>query len=167
MYICKLGFFIKGLVLVLIWSLFIFTGCAEDEKKINNIGAGPTIEEMGNHNKDKDKDRVEVIEDAIRMSETIMASLNSIEDVETAIVFINHEAVLVALKLNYGVELSKDLKENIEAKIYEIYPEAKTVAMSNDEYVYESISKLLKSYKENDQLGEFIKDLKEIIQDLK
>lgn len=160
----KNGYLLKSLLLILIINLFIFTGCNEQKKKSDSVGSGPTIEDMGNSNFDKDKD--EVIKDAIKMSEGIMLRLNDITGVTTSTVFINHEAVLVALKLDDGVELSPKLREEIEQNVYKIYPEAKTIAVSDDDYVYESIDKLLRSYKENDPVGELLKDLQEILKKL-
>lgn len=160
----KNGYLLKSLLLILIINLFIFTGCNEQTEKSDSVGAGPTIEDMGNSNLDKDKD--EVIKEAIRMSEGIMLRLNDITGVTTSMVFINHEAVLVALKLDDGVELSPELREEIGQNVYKIYPEAKTIAISDDDYVYESMDKLLRSYKENDTLGELLKDLQEILRRL-
>lgn len=157
-------FLLKSLLLIFSINLFMFTGCNEQGDKSDSVGAGPTIEDMGNTNINKDKD--EVIKDAIRMSEGIMLRLNDISGITTSMVFINHEAVLVAVRLEDGVELSTELHEDIEEKVYEIYPEAKTIAISDDEYVYESIDKLLRSYKENDPVGELLKDLKEILNKL-
>lgn len=158
------GFLLKSLLLIFIINLFMFTGCNEQGDKSDSVGAGPTIEDMGNTNINKDKD--EVIKDAIRMSEGIMLRLNDISGITTSMVFINHEAVLVAVRLEDSVELSTELHDAIEEKVYEIYPEAKTIAISDDEYVYESIDKLLRSYKENDPVGELLKDLKEILNKL-
>lgn len=157
-------FLLKSLLLILIINLFMVTGCNEQGDKSDSVGAGPTIEDVGNTNIDKDKD--EVIKDAIRMSEGIMLRLNDISGITTSMVFINHEAVLVAVRLEDSVELSTELHVAIEEKVYEIYPEAKTIAISDDEYVYESIDKLLRSYKENDPVGELLKDLKEILNKL-
>lgn len=157
-------FLLKSLLLILIINLFMVTGCNEQGDKSDSVGAGPTIEDVGNTNIDKDKD--EVIKDAIRMSEGIMLRLNDISGITTSMVFINHEAVLVAVRLEDSVELSTELNVAIEEKVYEIYPEAKTIAISDDEYVYESIDKLLRSYKENDPVGELLKDLREILNKL-
>lgn len=157
-------FLVKCLLLILTINLFMITGCNEQGDKSDSVGAGPTIEDMGNANIDKDKD--EVIKDAIRMSEGLMFRLNDISGITTSMVFINHEAVLVAVRLEDGIELSTELRDVISKEVYEIYPEAKTIAISDDEYVYKSIDKLLRSYKENDPVEELLKDLKEIIKEL-
>lgn len=154
--------FIIGLVLII--SLSILTACNEQDKENDSVGASPTIEEMSNP--DSNKARDEVIRDAIKMSERIMSKLDEVYEIDTSMVFINHEAVLVALKLNDGIELSDELRNDIEKIVYTIYPEAKNIAVSDDDYVYESIAKLLRSYKENDPLGEFLKDLEEIIKSI-
>lgn len=157
-------FLVKCLLLILTINLFMITGCNEQGDKSDSVGAGPTIEYMGNANIDKDKD--EVIKDAIRMSEGLMLRLNDISGITTSMVFINHEAVLVAVRLEDGIKLSTELRDVISKEVYEIYPEAKTIAISDDEYVYKSIDKLLRSYKENDPVEELLKDLKEIIKEL-
>lgn len=160
----KGNFLRKALFLVFILSLFILTGCNKQIENSESVGAGPTIEDMDNGNNDKDSD--EIIADAIRVSEGIMLRLNDIEGINTSIVFINHEAVLVALRLDNEIKLSSELRMEIEHRVYEIYPKAKTIAISDDEDVYESISKLLRSYKENNPVGELLKDLQEILKKL-
>lgn len=155
-------FSIKWLVLII--SLSILTSCNKNEQEIDNVGAGPTIEEVTDNKSSKDKS--EIIEEAIKKSEQIIRGLNSIGGISSSMVFINHEAVLVAVKLEKDIELSKVLRNKIEENVYNVYPEAKNIAISCDEYVYESISKLLTSYKKNDQVGELLKDLQEILKDL-
>ena len=44
---------------------------------------------------------------------------------------------------------------------------ARTIAISSDREVYQSISRLVKTFKENDSKQEFIRDIKEIISNLK
>ncbi len=151
-------------IFLVIINLLILTSCGGEKKKSDSIGSGPTIEDMSNTDNEKEKD--EVFEDAIRMSEGVMVSLNSIKGIKSSMVYINHEAVLIAVKLSDNIRLSGELEAEIKAKVYDIYPESKTIAISDDEYVYKSISKLLRSYKENDPMGEFIKDLQEILKDL-
>lgn len=88
-------------------------------------------------------------------------------EVESAVVYINHESVLVALKLQEEHEdVPSALRNTIEMKVKDIYSKAKTIAISGDEYVYKSISKLLKSFKEDKPLEEFKKDLEEIIKQM-
>ena len=164
MNIWKKSFLRYVLYIAIIISLCILTGCDKKEEKNHSVGASPTIEDMSNSSSDKDKE--EVIGDAIKMSEGIMLRLNHIEGINSSMVFINHEAVLVALELDDGIELSSSLKMEVQKLVYEIYPEVKTIAISDDDYVYESMSKLLRSYKENSPIGELLKDLKEILKSL-
>lgn len=161
----SIRFLLTGFILLVISiSLLVFVGCGNEEQKGDNVGAGPTIEDMSNSDTKQDKD--EVVEDAIRMSEEIMKRLDSIKVIESSMVYINHEAVLVAVKLENGAALSKELEDDIKDQVYDIYPQAKTIAISDDDYVYTSISRLLKTFKENDPIGELIKDLQEILKSL-
>lgn len=163
MKLSKQGLIKRTVIFLVIINLVIFISCGCEKKKSDSIGSGPTIEDMSNTDNEKEQDQV--FEDAIKMSEGVMLRLNSIEGIKSSMVYINHEAVLIAVKLSDNIILSGEIKAEIEKKVYDIYPEAKTIAISDDEYVYESISKLLRSYKENDPMGEFIKDLQEILKD--
>lgn len=161
---CKQGVIRSSIMFLVIINSFIFTSCGGETKKSDSIGSGPTIEDISNA--DIEKEEKKVFEDAIKMSEKIMASINSIEEIKSSMVYINHESVLVAVSLRDNNKLLEDLEEKIKVKIYDIYPKGKTIAISDDDYVYESISKLLRSYKENDPMGEFKKDLQEILKNL-
>ena len=94
-----------------------------------------------------------------------MARVEEVPEIESAVAFINHESVLVALKLKENYDnISPELRIEVEKIVREIYSGSKTIAISNDKYVYESISKLLKSFKENKPFEELKKDLEEIIE---
>ncbi|MEG1257051.1 YhcN/YlaJ family sporulation lipoprotein [Clostridium sp.] len=148
---------------ILIIATVILIGCNKDKKSGDTTGAGPTIEDMDNNPIDKD----ETIKDAIATCERVMDKVQLIDGIESAVVFINHESVLVALKLEENYEsITSTLKNEINIKVKEVYPKAKTIAISKDEYVYESISRLLKGFKEDKPIDELKRDIEQIIKDM-
>lgn len=150
------------MTLIFFTSIFI-TGCNKDEKG-EITSSGPTIEDMENSSLDKNI----TIKRAIKSGVEIEHYLKESEEIDEAQVYINHEAVLVALKLKNDEDIiSSNTKNEIKNKIMEIYPMARTIAISSDREVYESISRLVKTFKENDSKQEFIRDIKEIISNLK
>lgn len=149
------------IVFIIIINLVFLVGCNDERNEDDKVGAGPTIENMNQVGNNKDKD--DIIEDAIMMSEEIMRKIDKIDGIDSSMVYINHEAVLTAVRLSNNEYLSDEIRNQLEETIYKVYPNAKTIAISDDEYVYESISRLLRSFKENDPVGELKKDLEEII----
>ncbi len=150
-------------IVLLIITTVVLVGCNSDKKTGDTIGAGPTVEDMNNTPIDEE----ETINEAILTCEKIMAEVEKLPEVESAVVYINHESVLVALKLQDEYEnVPFTLRNAIEIKVKDIYSKAKTIAISGDEYVYKSISKLLKSFKEDKPVEEFKKDLEEIIKQM-
>jgi len=157
----KMNDILLFVVVLLIIVTVVLMGCNMDNKKSDTVGAGPTIEDMS----DEPIAKEEEIRNAIATCERVMSKVEEIPEVESAVTFINHESVLVGLKLkeNYN-NISPELRMKVEERVKDTYSDAKTIAISNDEYVYESIDKLLKSFKENKPFQEFKKDLEEIIE---
>lgn len=162
--VCKKIF--RGYIYILIIvNLYVLTGCQDQNNKSNNVGSGPTIESITDL--DSTKDESEVIKEAIKMSENIMEKIDEINAIDKNVVYINHESVLVAVKVKNASEFTENLRSEIGKCVNDTYKGAKTIAISDDEYVYESISRLMKSYKDDDPMGELLKDLNEIIKNLK
>lgn len=151
------------IVVMLIIVTVVLVGCNSDDKSGDTTGSGLTVEDMDN----MPIDEKETIKVAIATCEKVIAEVETILGVKSAVVFINHESVLVALRLddNYE-EISSTLKNEINMKVKGVYPKAKTVAISKDEYAYESISKLLKGFKEDKPVDELKRDIEEIIRDM-
>lgn len=159
----KINDILLFIVVLLIIVTVVLMGCNSNSKKSDTVGAGPTIEDMSDEPIDKEVE----IRNAISTCERIMASIEEIPEIQSSVTYINHESVLVGLKLkdNYN-NISPELRMEVEKKVKDIYSNAKTIAISDDEYVYESIAKLLKSFKENKPFEEFKKDLEEIIKNM-
>ncbi len=159
----KINDILLFIVVLLIIVTVVLMGCNSNSKKSDTVGAGPTVEDMSDEPIDKEVE----IRNAIYTCERIMANIEEIPEIQSSVTYINHESVLVALKLkdNYN-NISPELRMEVEKKVKDIYSNAKTIAISDDEYVYESIAKLLKSFKENKPLEEFKKDLEEIIENM-
>ncbi len=157
----KINDILLFIVVLLIIVTVVLMGC--NSKKSDTVGAGPTIEDMSDEPIDKEME----IRNAISTCERIMVNVEEIPEIQSSVTYINHESVLVALKLkkNYN-NISPELRMEVEKKVNDIYSNAKTIAISDDEYVYESIAKLLKSFKENKPFEEFKKDLEEIIENM-
>ena len=149
------------IVFIIIINLVFLVGCNDERNEDDKVGAGPTIENMNQVGNSKDKE--DIIEDAIMMSEEIMRKIDKIDGIDSSMVYINHEAVLTAVRLSNNKYLSEEIRSQLEETIYKVYPNAKTIAISDDEYVYESIARLLRSFKANDPVDELKKDLQEII----
>jgi YhcN/YlaJ family sporulation lipoprotein len=157
----KISDILLFVVVLLIIVTVVLMGCNGDNKKSDTVGSGPTTEDMSNEPIAKEDE----IRNAIYTCETIMEKVEDIPAVESAVTLINHESVLVALKLKENYDnISPELRMEVETKVKDTYSNAKTIAISDDEYVYESIAKLLKSFKENKPFEEFKKDLEEIIE---
>lgn len=157
----KINDILLYVVVLLIIITVVLMGCNSDNKKSDTIGAGPTVEDIS----DEPIAKEEEIRNAIATCERIMARVEEVPEVESAAAFINHESVLVALRLKENYDnISPELRIEVEKIVREIYSGTETIAISNDKYVYESISKLLKSFKENKPFEEFKKDLEEIIE---
>ncbi len=159
----KINDILLFIVVLLIIVTVVLMGCNSNSKKSDTVGAGPTVEDMSDEPIDKEVE----IRNAISTCERIMANIEEIPEIQSSVIYINHESVLVALKLkkNYN-NISPELRMEVEKKVKDIYSNAKTIAISDDEYVYESIAKLLKSFKENKPFEEFKKDLEEIIENM-
>ncbi|WP_346877493.1 MULTISPECIES: YhcN/YlaJ family sporulation lipoprotein [unclassified Clostridium] len=159
----KINDILLFIVVLLIIVTVVLMGCNSNSKKSDTVGAGPTVEDMSDEPIDKEVE----IRNAISTCERIMADIEEVPEIQSSVTYINHESVLVALKLkdNYN-NISPELRMEVEKKVKDIYSNAKTIAISDDEYVYESIAKLLKSFKENKPLEEFKKDLEEIIENM-
>lgn len=159
----KINDILLFIVVLLIIVTVVLMGCNSNSKKSDTVGSGPTIEDMGDEPIDKEVE----IRNAIYTCERIMANIEKIPEIQSSVTYINHESVLVALKLkeNYN-NISPELRMEVEKKVKDIYSNAKTIAISDDEYVYESIAKLLKSFKENKPFEELKKDLEEIIENM-
>ncbi|KEZ87578.1 hypothetical protein IO99_04740 [Clostridium sulfidigenes] len=159
----KINDILLFIVVLLIIVTVVLMGCNSNSKKSDTVGAGPTVEDMSDEPIDKEVE----IRNAISICERIMADIEEIPEIQSSVTYINHESVLVALKLkdNYN-NISPELRMEVEKKVKNIYSNAKTIAISDDEYVYESIAKLLKSFKENKPFEEFKKDLEEIIENM-
>lgn len=149
------------ILFIIIINLVFLVGCNDERNEDDKVGSGPTIEDMNQVGNSKEKG--DIIKDAIMMSEEIMRKIDKIDGIDSSMVYINHEAVLTAVRLSNDKYLSDEIRNKLEETIYRIYPNAKTIAISDNEYVYESISRLLRSFKENDPLDELKKDLQEII----
>ncbi|MEG2289509.1 MAG: YhcN/YlaJ family sporulation lipoprotein [Clostridium sp.] len=148
------------ILVMLIIGTVILIGCKNDKKTGDTTSSGPSVEELDN----KPIHKKETIKIAIRTCEEIVEELESMDEIESAVVFINHESVLVALKLEESHEnITSDLRNKIEIEVKKIYLNAKTIAISKDEYVFESISRLIKSFKEDKTSEELKKDIEEII----
>jgi len=159
----KINDILLFVVVLLIIVTVVLMGCNSDSKKSDTVGAGPTIEDM----RDEPIAKEEEIRNAISTCERIMAKVEEIPEIQSSVTFINHESVLVALKLNENYNnISPELRMKVEKKVKDIYSNAKTIAISDDEYVYESVAKLLKSFKQNKPFEEFKKDLEEIIESM-
>ena len=159
----KINDILLFIVVLLIIVTVVLMGCNSNSKKSDTVGASPTVEDMSDEPIDKEVE----IRSAISTCERIMANIEEIPEIQSSVTYINHESVLVALKLkdNYN-NISPELRMEVEKKVKDIYSNAKTIAISDDEYVYESIAKLLKSFKENKPFEEFKKDLEEIIENM-
>ncbi len=159
----KINDILLFIVVLLIIVTVVLMGCNSNSKESDTVGAGPTIEDMSDEPIDKEVE----IRNAISTCERIMVNVEEIPEIQSSVTYINHESVLVALKLkeNYN-NISPELRMEVEKKVKDIYSNAKTIAISNDEYVYDSIAKLLKSFKENRPFEEFKKDLEEIIENM-
>jgi ABC-type Fe3+-hydroxamate transport system substrate-binding protein len=159
----KINDILLFIVVLLIIVTVVLMGCNSNSKKSDTVGSGPTIEDMSDEPIDKEVE----IRNAIYTCERIMANIEEIPEIQSSVTYINHESVLVALKLkeNYN-NISPELRMEVEKKVKDIYSNAKTIAISDDEYVYESIAKLLKSFKENKPFEELKKDLEEIIENM-
>ncbi len=149
------------IILVFIFLLAMFTGCSGDEEDITS--SEPSVENMENDSSDRDLS----IEKAIRVCEEIRKSIEDIIGVNEASVYINHESVLVALRMDSGYEINTALRDEIGDMVKEMYPMERTISISDDPEVYRSISRLVKSFKENNEGKELLQDLKEIIKNLK
>jgi len=159
----KINDILLFIVVLLIIVTVVLMGCNSNSKKSDTVGASPTVEDMSDEPIDKEVE----IRNAISTCERIMANIEEIPEIQSSVTYINHESVLVALKLkdNYN-NISPELRMEVEKKVKDIYSNAKTIAISDDEYVYESIAKLLKSFKGNKPFEEFKKDLEEIIENM-
>lgn len=159
----KINDILLFIVVLLIIVTVVLMGCNSNSKKSDTVGASPTVEDMSDEPIDKEVE----IRSAISTCERIMANIEEIPEIQSSVTYINHESVLVALKLkdNYN-NISPEIRMEVEKKVKDIYSNAKTIAISDDEYVYESIAKLLKSFKENKPFEEFKKDLEEIIENM-
>ena len=159
----KINDILLFIVVLLIIVTVVLMGCNSNSKKSDTVGASPTVEDMSDEPIDKEVE----IRNAISTCERIMANIEEIPEIQSSVTYINHESVLVALKLkdNYN-NISPEIRMEVEKKVKDIYSNAKTIAISDDEYVYESIAILLKSFKENKPFEEFKKDLEEIIENM-
>lgn len=150
----------KWCSIFLIVCLGIFTGCGASQVTNDSTSSSPTVEELENNSKNKDQ----VIKEAIEVCEQVKIKVEALEEIDTAMIYINHESVLVALKLEKeGVQISNEIRERVKLQVKAVYPKAITIAISNDPEVYQSISKLVRTFKENNMMNEFIRDIKEII----
>lgn len=150
----------KWCSIFLIVCLSMVTGCSTSQETNDSTSSSPTVEELENNSKNKDQ----VIKEAIEVCEQVKIKVEALEEIDTAMIYINHESVLVALRLeNEETQVSEELKERVKHQVKVVYPKAITIAISNDPEVYQSISKLVRTFKENNMMNEFIRDIKEII----
>lgn len=147
---------------ILILTVCIITGCINNDKDTGGdiTSSSPTTEDREDGLKEKDQ----VIDNAIAVGERIRLAVEKLDGVENSMVYINHESVLVAVELeDQSLEISYELRNDIYDIVYQKYEKAKIIAISNDNDAYQSVSRLVRSYKENDDFKLFLRDMKEIV----
>jgi len=98
----KINDILLFIVVLLIIVTVVLMGCNSNSKKSDTVGAGPTVEDMSDEPIDKEVE----IRNAISTCERIMADIEEIPEIQSAVTYINHESVLVALKLKKKLRTS-------------------------------------------------------------
>jgi spore cortex protein len=147
-------------VALFIGSVILF-GCAKsnNETESNNQEKGQSTENAVNK-KDSNSD-------SILLGKKISQSLQEIEGVEKATVFIKETTALVGIVIKDGSqEVTKEVREKIEQKVKDISPEIRKVAITADKELFESLNSMANDFMNGKTLEELKKDLKEIMEKL-
>lgn len=154
-----------NIVLSIFVALFIGTtiliGCSKSKEYSNEGGKSQSSAKSNETEKDSRSDDV-------LMGKKIAQGIEDIEGVGRATVFIKESTALVGVEMKDGSEVvSEELKGKIEAKVKEIYPNIRKVAVTADKELFQNLDKMSNDFMNGKTMEELKKDLQEIMEKLK
>jgi len=154
-----------NIVLSIFVALFIGTtiliGCSKAKEDSNEGGKSQSSAKSNETEKDSRSDDV-------LMGKKIAQGIEDIDGVGRATVFIKESTALVGVEMKDGSEVvSEELKGKIEAKVKEIYPNIRKVAVTADKELFENLDKMSNDFMNGKTMEELKKDLQEIMEKLK